>query len=66
MYGGATSQINVGGATFQINVGCSLKAPESKLDTRQNPPAPPYYPFPRGNIHTRGNICMVGQPPRSI
>ena len=20
------------------------------------PPAPPYYPFPRGNIHTRGNI----------
>ena len=20
------------------------------------PPAPPYYPFPRGKIHTRGNI----------
>ena len=21
------------------------------------PPAPPYYPFPRGKIHTRGKIC---------
>ena len=20
------------------------------------PPAPPYYPFPRGKIHTRGNM----------
>ena len=28
----------------------------SQRKSQLPPPAPPYYPFPRGKIHTRGNV----------
>ena len=39
---------------------CSLNSPMKRISPvgkiQLLPPAPPYYPFPRGKIHTRGNI----------
>ena len=45
----------------QETVVTSLSNEKGTLVSRQGkfqllPPAPPYYPFPRGKIHTRGNI----------